>query len=196
MNNPMKERTLILAKPDALQRGLVGLVIQRFEQRGSKLVGIKMTKPPKDLIRKHYMPTKEQLEGMGKKTLEHLQMTKRDPIQEMGTDDPMHIGSMINEWNVDFMGNNPIVAMVFEGLHAVEIGRKIVGHTLPSKADLGTIRGDFSSDSPTLANAKKRGIRNLVHASGSVDEAKREISLWFEKKELFDYQRFEHEAMY
>ena len=187
MTKATREITLILAKPDALQRGLVGEIIRRFEMKGYQLLALKMTKPSKDHVRKHYLPTKEQLEGMGNKTLENFKKHGIDPMKEMGSTVPMEIGKIINEWNVDFLSSGPVVAMVFRGLHAVEIGRKIVGSTIPANADMGTIRGDYSSDSPLVANHEKRTIYNLVHASGSVEEAQREIKHWFAPKELHDY---------
>jgi len=191
-----REQTLILAKPDALQRGIVGEIIRRFEIRGLKIVGLKMVKPTADHIRKHYLATKEQLEGMGNKSLENLNQLGLDPKKILGTDDPMKIGTMINNWNFEFLASNPVVAMVFEGPHAVEMARKIVGNTLPFKADIGTIRGDFSVDSSTLGNFNKRPIRNIVHASGSIPEAKREIIHWFSEKELFQYKRVDESIMF
>lgn len=196
MKNPRKEQTLILAKPDALQRGLIGEIIGRFELKGYKLIALKMTKPSKDHVRKHYLPTKQQLEGMGNKTLENFKKHSIDPVKQMGSSDPMKIGEIINEWNVDFLSSGPVVAIVLQGLHAVEMGRKIVGATIPANAEMGTIRGDFSSDSPLLANQDKRTIRNLVHASGSVEEAEREIKHWFTPKELHDYKRADEEVIY
>lgn len=187
MTKATHETTLILAKPDALQRGLVGEIIHRFEMKGYQLVALKMAKPTKDHVRKHYLPTKEQLEGMGNKTLENFKKHGIDSVKEMGSAHPLEIGKIINEWNVDFLSSGPVVAMVFRGLHAVEIGRKIVGSTIPANADMGTIRGDYSSDSPLVANKEKRTIYNLVHASGSVEEAQREIKHWFAPKELHDY---------
>ncbi len=184
---PLKEQTLLLAKPDALQRGLVGEVIRRFEMKGYRLMALKMLKPSKEHVRKHYLPTKEQLEGMGNKTLENFKKHGIDPVKEMGSDHPMEIGKIINEWNVDFLSSGPVVAMVFQGLHAVEIGRKIVGATIPANADMGTIRGDYAIDSPLIANQDKRTIYNLVHASGSIEEAQREIKHWFAPKELHEY---------
>lgn len=180
-----QEQTLILAKPDALERGLVGEIIKRFEMKDFRVVALKMVKASKDHIAKHYLATKEQLEGMGNKTLENLAKHGRDPVKLLGTKDPMKIGQMINNWNMKFLTSGPVVAMVFQGLHAVEMGRKIVGNTVPAKAELGSIRGDFSVDSPLLANNEQRSVRNLVHASGSVEEAEREIKHWFNSKELF-----------
>lgn len=191
-----REQTLILAKPDALQRGIVGEIIRRFETRGFKVAGMKMVKPSAEHIKKHYLATKEQLEGMGNKSLENLNQLGLDPIKILGTRDPMKIGKMINNWNFEFLSSSPVVAMVFEGPHAVEMGRKIVGNTLPFKADIGTIRGDFSVDSSTLGNFNKRPIRNIVHASGSVPEAKREINHWFSKKEIYSYKRVDESVMF
>ncbi len=196
MHKIQKEQTLILAKPDALQRGLVGEIIKRFEARGLKLVGIKMMKASVAHTKKHYLPTKAQLEGMGNKTLATLASSGQDPKKEMGTDNPLEIGKMINGWNFEFLSSGPLVAMVFEGPHAAEMGRKIVGNTLPFKADIGTLRGDFSVDSPILGNLNKRPVRNIVHASGDPIEARREVKHWFSKKELFSYKRADEGIMF
>ncbi len=196
MAHPKKDQTLILVKPDGLKRGLVGEVIKRFETRGLKLVGIKMMKASVAHTKQHYLPTKEQLEGMGSKTLETLKSSGMDPKKSMGTDSPLEIGKMINEWNFEFLSSGPLVAMVFEGPHAAEMGRKIVGNTLPYKAEIGTLRGDFSVDSPILGNMNKRPVRNIVHASGDAAEAKREIKHWFSVKELFEYNRVDEGIMF
>lgn len=196
MQDPTIEQTLIVAKPDALQRGLVGEIIRRFELKGFKLVALKMTRASKEHVRKHYLPTREQLEGMGNKTLENFKKHGIDPVKQMGSDHPSKIGEIINEWNVDFLSSGPVVAMVFQGLHAVEMGRKIVGATIPANAEMGTIRGDYSSDSPLMANAAKRTIRNLVHASGDVKEAQREIKHWFPAKELHEYSRIDESLLF
>ena len=191
-----KEQTLILAKPDALQRGLVGEIVKRFETRGFKVVGMKMVKPSVDHIKKHYLATKEQLEGMGNKSLDNFKTLGLDPKKILGSDNSLEIGKMINNWNFEFLSSSPVVAMVFQGPHAVDMGRKIVGNTLPFKADIGSIRGDFSVDSSTLGNFNKRPIRNIVHASGSIPEAKREVGHWFSKKELFEYKRADESIMF
>lgn len=196
MHKIQKEQTLILAKPDALQRGIVGEIIRRFETRGFKIVGLKMIQPSADHIKKHYLATREQLEGMGNKSLENLKQLGLDVIKVLGTDNALEIGKMINDWNFGFLSSSPVVAMVFEGPHAVDMARKIVGNTLPFKADLGTIRGDFSVDSSTLGNFNKRPIRNIVHASGSISEAKREIKHWFSQKEIFQYKRVDESIMF
>lgn len=196
MNRFQKERTLILAKPDALQRGLVGEIIKRFETRGLKVVGLKMMKPSLAHIKKHYLATREQLEGIGNKSLDNLRQLGLNPKKELGMDSALEIGKMINSWNFKFLSSSPVVAMVFEGPHAVEMGRKIVGFTLPSKADIGSIRADFSVDSAVLGNLNKRPIRNIVHASGSISEAKREVKHWFSNKELHNYKRVDEGIMF
>lgn len=191
-----KEQTLILVKPDGMQRGLIGEIIKRFESRGLKVVGLKIFKPSKEHIKKHYLATAEQLGGMGNKTLDDLKSAGLDPMKELGTNDSMKIGKMINDWNFEFLSSGPVVAMVLQGFRAVEMSRKIVGHTIPAKADIGTIRGDLSIDAPLLGNAKKRAMKNIVHASSSVPDAKREINHWFSKNEVFDYKRADEGAMF
>ena len=180
------ERTLIVLKPDGLQRGIAGEIITRFERVGLKLVGAKMMRPDRDLADKHYPKDRMSfIEGMGKKTLENYEEQGKNPHDDFGHADPKKIGLLVREWLVDYITSDPVLALVFEGPHAVELARKIVGHTLPFKAQPGTIRGDYSFDSSALANDSKRPIRNLVHASGDVDEAKFEIPLWFTDEELF-----------
>lgn len=180
------EQTLVIIKPDALQRGIAGDIIQRFEKVGLKLIGCKMFIPTKDLLNKHYPLAREEfIQGMGNKTLENYKELGIDPIEAFGSDDAKVIGTKVQNWLVDFMVSAPVVALVLEGPHAIEIVRKIRGHTLPLKAQPGTITGDYSFDSSSLANSSGRPIRNLVHASGNVEEAEFEIGLWFKKSELF-----------
>ncbi|HET7640453.1 MAG TPA: nucleoside-diphosphate kinase [Ktedonobacteraceae bacterium] len=182
------ERTLVVLKADAVQRGIIGDIIGRFEKMGFKVVGAKMLQPDTDLAGKHY-PTerREFIEGMGNKTLENYHEQGKDPRIEFGTDDAYQIGLKLQSWLVEFLTSDPVLALVLEGPHVVEMVRKVVGHTLPAKAQPGTIRGDYSFDSPLLANENKRPIRNLIHASGNVDEAELEINLWFKPGELFSY---------
>ena len=175
----LHERSLVIVKPDGVQRGLVGEIIKRFESRGFKVSGLKMVKPSSDHVKKHYLATKEQLGGMGNKSLENLKQLGLDPVKVLGTDDPMKIGKMINDWNFEFLSSAPVVAVVFEGPHAVEMGRKIVGNTLPFKAEIGTIRGDFSMSTSNT----------IVHSSEDVKAAKREIAIFFKPNELFNYNR-------
>ncbi len=191
-----EEQTLVLVKPDGVKRGLLGEIMRRIEQRGLKVVALQMLAATKPLLAKHYSDAPENLKAMGGKTLATYEKYGLDPVKEIGTNDAEKIGKMVHGWIVEFMTTGPIVKMVVEGLHAVEMVRKIVGSTLPSMADMGTIRGDYSVDSAVLANAQRRGIRNLVHASGNSAEAEAEIKLWFGEKEIHSYKRSEEDIMF
>lgn len=191
-----EERTLVIVKPDGVKRGLVGEIIGRIEQRGLKLVALQMFQATKPQLLKHYSDAPENLKAMGDKTLGTYAKYGLDPKKEMGTDDAEKIGKMVHGWIVDFMTTGPVVKMIVEGLHAVEMVRKIVGSTLPSQAEMGTIRGDYSVDSAVLANAERRGIRNIIHASGNTAEAEAEIKLWFTDKEIHSYKRSEEDIMF
>jgi len=190
------ERTLIIIKPDAIQRGIIGDIIARYEKVGLKIIGMKMFVPTKELLDKHYPVDREEfITGMGNKTLENYHELGMDPNDYFGTDDPNAIGREIQKWLVDFMVSSPVIAVVLEGPHAIEVVRKIRGHTLPFKAQPGTITGDYSFDSSSLANGDMRPIRNLVHASGNAEEAEFEIDLWFEKDELNSYDTIHQQHM-
>lgn len=155
------ERTLIIFKPDAVQRGIVGEVLTRFERAGFKIVGAKMLKPDYDHFYQHY-------EGIG--TLK----TRK--------------GEEIFESQLASMQEGPVIAMVLEGVEAVETVRKMVGDTEPRKALPGTIRGDYAHVTYGQASAAKRGVPNIIHASATPAEAKLEVSHWFAETELYDYQ--------
>ncbi len=182
------DQTLIIIKPDAIQRGIIGDIIMRFEKVGLKIIGAKLFKPSLELLSQHYPKDRaEFITGMGHKTLDNYKELNINPHDHFGHNDPHKIGLEVQKWLVDFMASAPVLAIVLEGPHAIEVVRKIRGHTLPLKAQPGTITGDYSFDSSSLANNDLRPIRNLVHASGSAEEAKFEIDLWFSKDELFDY---------
>jgi len=191
-----EEKTLVLIKPDGVKRGLMGEIIKRIEQRGLKVIALKMFQATKVELAKHYSDSEANLKAMGEKTLATYQKYDLDPIKEIGTDDSVKIGRLIHGWIVDFMNSGPIVKMVVQGLHAVEMIRKLVGNTMPSQAEMGTLRGDFSVDSAVLANAQKRGIRNIIHASGNIAEAETEIKLWFTQEEIHEYKRAEEDIMF
>lgn len=154
------QRTLILFKPDAVQRGIVGEILTRFERVGLKIVGTKMIFPDKDHYHKHY-------EKIGK------MITRR--------------GEKAFDLALTFMTQGPVIAMVLEGVDAVELVRKLVGGTEPKNAAPGTIRGDFSHMSFSYADQAGRGIPNLIHASGCMEEAAEEIAHWFNDGELYEY---------
>lgn len=192
----LMEQTLVLVKPDGVKRGMVGEIIKRLEATGLKLVAMKMTKPSKELAKKHYpKDRREFIDGMGKKTLENYQELGIDPIKQFGTDNIHQIGLSIREWLIDYITSDPVVAMVWQGPLAVALVRKLAGNTLPFKAECGSIRGDLAFDSSALANTQKRAIKNLLHASGSKEEAEYEIPLWFKKEEIVSYQRVEEEVI-
>lgn len=196
MKDLKTERTLLLVKPDGVKRGLIGEVVRRLEQRGLKVIALKMVQPTEEHIM-GFLPTSEKwLSGMGNKTLSTYEQYKVDPVKELGTNDALKIGKEIKKWLVDFWMSGPVVAMVVSGIHAIDMARKIVGNTIPSKADMGTIRGDYSVDSPILANMGKRAIHNVVHASGDPEEAIHEVEHWFSPEEIHDYKRAEEDIMF
>ena len=176
---------MIILKPDALNRGLVGEIVSRFEKAGLKLVAAKMIWPNQKLAEKHYPSDRQEfIKGMGHKTLESHKEEGEDVSNIFGTEEPHKIGLKLHQWLVDFLTSGPVIAMVLEGPNAIRAARDIAGHTIPAKAEPGTIRGDYSDDSAIRANAEKRSIMNLVHASGDKTEAGFEINLWFKPEEL------------
>ena len=155
------ERTLVLFKPDALQRGLVGEILTRFERVGLRIVATKMVAPDKQHFHTHY-------EDIGQV------ITRR--------------GETVFNQVLGMMTDGPVIAMVFEGVEAVELVRKLVGTTEPKSSAPGTIRGDFSHMSYGYADTEEKGIPNLIHASGDSEEAVKEVAHWFTDEEMFDYQ--------
>lgn len=191
------ERTLILVKPDGVKRGLSGEIIARFEKAGLKVVAMKMVWVDKEYASKHYPDSRQELlSAMGEKSLKTYEKYGLDPMKILGTSDPAEIGKMINEWNKNFLSSGPVVAVVLEGIHAIDNVRMITGNTLPTFAEPGSIRGDYSIDSPALANQQKRAVHNMVHASGNPAEAAFEIDLWFKPKEIHDYKRSDEDIMF
>jgi nucleoside-diphosphate kinase len=152
------DRTLVLLKPDAVARGLAGRLIQRFEDAGLKIVGVRMRQMDAELARKHYFDLEERF------------------------------GKSVFDVKAGFMQSGPVIAFVLEGVDAVANVRKLVGSTFPNEAPAGTIRGDFAHTSKAYTEAKHAVVANLIHASGNVDEAKYEVDLWFGPDDLFEYQ--------
>lgn len=185
------ERTFIAAKHDAVQRGLLGEIIKRFEDKGMKLVGIKMILPTEEMAKLHYVLTPEFIEKLGnntRKVAEAKGMAMKETNEE--------IAARVRNWNVKYLTEGPIVAMAWEGFHAIEIGRKIVGHAESRQAPIGTIRGDYSVESYAMADSLGRPLRNLVHASGDKQEAEHELKLWFKPKELCDWHKERWKVMH
>lgn len=181
------ERTLVILKPDAIQRAITGEIITRFEKVGLKMVGVKMMIPGMELLKQHYPD--ELVPIVGNKTKEDWDkygVEYSESIEE--------IGDMIVKATREFMKSSPVIAIVLEGENAVEIVRKMVGKTGPKDSAPGTIRGDYAHLSLGRASLNKKGAANIVHASGTVTEAKHEIGMWFDNAELFDYKTV-HESL-
>jgi nucleoside-diphosphate kinase len=154
----LRERTLVVLKPDAVARGLAGRIIQRFEDASLKIIGMKMREMDADFARKHYFDLEERL------------------------------GPVVYNATAAFMQHGPVIAFVLEGESAVATVRKIVGSTYPNEAQQGSIRGDFAHQSKAVATVTGKAVANLVHASGNPEEAKYEVDLWFDENELFEYR--------
>ena len=189
--NFKEEKTYIMIKPDGVKKRLIGEIITRFEQRDLKVIALEMFHPTTKQIDEHYPKDKAWIARLGQKTLSTYQKYGVDPVKELGMDNDYEIGKMVRKWLVDYMTSAPLVRMVIQGVHAVDMVRKICGVTLPNLADMGTIRGDYSADSPAVANSERRAVMNLVHASETPQEAEHEIKHWFgTRKVIFDYERF------
>ncbi|MEV6490107.1 nucleoside-diphosphate kinase [Actinoplanes sp. NPDC051633] len=152
------ERTLVLMKPDAVMRGLVGRIVQRFEDAGLKIVGSKMKRLDPDFTKRHYFDLEERF------------------------------GPTVYAKTAEFMQQGPVLALVLEGVEAAKNVRRIVGSTFPNESAAGTVRGDFAHVSKAYTDAQHKVIANLVHASGNSEEAKYEVDLWFDTDELFEYE--------
>jgi nucleoside-diphosphate kinase len=190
MQHPKEEKTFILVKPDGVRKGLIGEIIQRFEQRDLKVVALEMFQATRAEMDKHYPKDEKWIRRLGEKTTATYEKYGYDVKKDFGTNDQLKIGKAVRGWLVDFMISAPMVKMAVQGIHAVDMVRKIVGPTMPYLAEMGTIRGDFSADSPLLANLEKRPVLNLIHASETAEEAKHEIQHWFGKKTIYKYKRF------
>src|SRR3989338_2061328 len=186
------EQTVVLIKPDGVKRGLTGEILKRFERTGLKIVAIKMVKASDELLVKHYQSNNPAtLKRWGEKTLKTYTQYGKNAKKELGTDDPMELGKMVNKWLFDYIKSGPIIAILLEGKHAVENVITLVGPTMPVASPAGTIRGDFSTDSAAYANDEKRGVMNLVHVSASIEEANLEKTLWFAPGDIHEYKRVE-----
>lgn len=184
------EKTLLIIKPDAVKRGLVGTIFEYFENIGLKLLAAKMVKPASSVIKNHYPGTPAWIREMGEKTLSSFKQSNIDVTRTMGTDDPNKLGQFVYERLIKYWSEGPIIVMVWSGPHAVEIARKIRGHTIPYLAVPGSIHASFSYDSSVLSAGLNRVVKTFIHASGTIEEADREIKYWFpETKEFKDYKR-------
>lgn len=163
----MLETTLVLLKPDAVRRGLVGEILTRIERVGLKITGLKMLTPTLDQAGRHY-------------TYEDIAVRH---------------GEAVRNALMEFLTSGPIVALAVEGVAAVENMRRLTGSTEPLKSAPGTIRGDYSHHSFAYVKPTGKSIRNLIHASATLEEAKTELQVWFTDKELNTYRRNDQEEM-
>ena len=187
--NPKEEKTYVMVKPDGVKKGLIGEIIRRFEQRDLKIVALEMFQATTEQIDNHYPKDPAWIKRLGEKTISTYEKYDYDLMTDFGTTEPEKIGPVIRTWLVDYMVSAPLVRMVVQGTHAVDMVRKISGPTMPYLADMGTLRGDYSNDSPALANAEKRAVMNLMHASETPEEAEHEIEYWFGKSPIYSYVR-------
>ena len=190
----MIERSLVIIKPDGVQRTLIGEIIKRYERTGLKLLAMKMIIPTEEMATRHYHEVggDEWIKEVGRKAAE--------AYEKKGEKSPYNTyeenGWAILKANAKYLSSGPVVAMVWEGASAVELVRKITGSTAPLMADVGTIRGDFTLDSYALADTDRRSIRNLIHASGTAEEAEKEIPIWFNEKEILSYRLVLEQILY
>lgn len=187
-----QEKSLVLVKPDGVQRGLVGEAIRRYEQCGLKLVAIKMVIPTKEQALAHYSVDPQWAFKTGTKSIESWKAKGLTPP----TEDPIEPAEGVRKQLVEFLSSGPVVAMVWQGMNAIGVIRKITGGTEPLTSVPGTIRGDYTIDSYSAADTDKRAVRNIIHASGAVDEAEKEMALWFKPEEILNYRLVSEEIIY
>ncbi len=192
MAHPSKERTLVLIKPDGIQRTLIGEIIKRYERMGLKLAALKMAVPTISQIEKHYTLDPSWRKVTGEKTIQSYIDKGLTPPSS----DPLDVTAKILENLKKYMTSGPVIAMVWQGAHAVQIVRKVTGKTEPLTSDVGTIRGDFVLDSYQMSDDDGRSVRNLIHASGSVKEAEMEINHWFKPEEIVNYRLVQEQVLY
>lgn len=189
--HPKKERTFVIIKPDGVQRSLIGEIISRFERAGLKIVGLKFGMLESEKVWKHYSKDDVWFQTKGEGIVKSLQEAGR-PIEK----EAIEYGKDIIRALEKFMTAGPVVSLVLEGNQAVAVVKKLVGGTEPATSDVGTIRGDFTLDSYDMATVDDRAVRNLIHCSDKVEEAEREIELWFDEKELISYKHIRESILY
>ncbi len=190
-NHPKYERTFVIVKPDGVQRGLTGDVVNRIERTGLKLVGMKFIIATRDQASKHYGKDDAWCEKVGTRTIKGLEAEGK-----VATKTAVEYGKGVLNGLLDFLTCSPVVVMAWEGNQAVGIVKKLVGGTEPLTSDVGTIRGDYTFDSYELANIDDRAVRNLVHCSDMVDEANRELSIWFKEDEFVKWKSITEKMLY
>ncbi|OGZ06335.1 MAG: hypothetical protein A2845_00865 [Candidatus Lloydbacteria bacterium RIFCSPHIGHO2_01_FULL_49_22] len=189
--HPKFERTFVILKPDAIQRTLIGEVIKRFERTGLKTVGMKMIVATREQTAAHYGKDDAWCEKVGGRIIGDIEREGGKAEKSA-----LEYGRDILNGLLDFLTSSPIVIMALEGNQAVGVVKKIVGGTEPLSSDVGTIRGDFTSDSYEIAGVDGRAVRNIVHCSDQVSEAERELKVWFKEGELIKYTHVGERMLY
>ena len=189
--HPKYERTFVILKPDAVQRSLVGEVVRRLERTGLKFVGVKMIVATREEAKAHYGKDDAWCTKVGARIIENMEKAGEKPSKPA-----LFYGQEILDGLLDFLTCSPIVVMALEGNKAVGVVKKLVGGTEPLTSDVGTIRGDLTSDSYEVAGIDGRAVRNLVHCSDSIEEATREIAIWFKPGELVNYKHLAERMLY
>ncbi|HEC64846.1 MAG TPA: nucleoside-diphosphate kinase [bacterium] len=192
MDPSKNSRSLIVCKPDTLQRQIVGEILTRFERKGFKVVAMKMVHVDEKFAGKHYPYDKEELKKTGSRSIKFAK--ELDETPPAGT--PLEIGERVRMRNIKYLSAGPVVVFVLEGVNVIEEVRKIVGSGNPANADVGTIRADFTPDSYKFGDLNNRTTRNLIHASDSDKNAKYEIDLWFDKADLVSYETAIEKVLY
>lgn len=180
-----QERTLVLLKPDVLQRQLVGEILTRFERKGIKMTAIKMLNATKEQVGEHYIDEEGYLIETGEKAKKGA-IARGEDISNWNS---LEQGKKIRQRNINYLTCGPIVAIVFEGFGVITQVRKILGSASPADGDIGTIRDDYSLDTYALADFLDRSTMTMLHASDSVENAERELKIWFKESEICnDYE--------
>lgn len=192
MERLRRERSLVLIKPDGVIRKLVGEIITRFERKGLKMIAIRMLVPPQNLVEEHYVNSEEWLLESGTRTFNSYKERGVEPPLKT----PREFGVYTRRKLMDSLGAGPVVALVLEGPHVIEVVRKMRGSTSPLLADVGTIGFDYSLDSYEVADAGDWPIKNIIHASDSPENADREINIWFDESDIVDYHAAEDEVLF
>lgn len=188
---PHQERSLIILKPDAVQRSLMGEIISRFERKGLKFVAFKFVSPSEEQLFSHYNKDDAWFTKKGENMISNLKEQGKEPEKEA-----LEYGKDIIRAVIKEMQQSPVLAIVVEGAGAIQQVTKLVGTTEPATADVGTIRGDFTIDTYAHSTFENRSIRNLIHCSDVPDEANREIALWFKEDEIMEYTTAQERIMY
>lgn len=189
--HPKKERTFVIVKPDGVQRALVGEIIRRFENTGLKIVALKMAVLPEEKLWKHYDKDDAWFIKKGTQMIEDKKAAGLPAEKEA-----LEYGKDIIRGLITFMTAGPVVMMALEGNQAVAVVKKLVGETEPATSDVGTIRGDLTTESYAICSVDDRAVRNLIHCSDEVENAEKELALWFTEDDLISYRSVQEAILY